>query len=77
MPTSTQSKIVHRKPRERPPVTNYSEIMLARLEPETVVDIDMWATANGVSRSRGLRRLVELGLKAEQMTEAGRIAKLI
>jgi hypothetical protein len=62
MPASTQSKIIYTKLRGRPPGAKYSESFQAKFEPGTVADIDMWATANGVSRAEALRRLVEIGL---------------
>jgi hypothetical protein len=36
-----------------------------RLEPGSVADVDVWTTANEVSLSEAIRRLVELGLKAK------------
>ncbi len=69
MSGSTPSKIGYKKLRGRPPGTKYSETVPATLEPGTVADIDMWATENGgVSRREALRRLVEIGLKAEALS---------
>jgi hypothetical protein len=69
MSALTQSQTVRKKPRGRPPGAHYSETILARLKPGTVADIDMWATANSVSRSEGLRRLVEIGLMRAKEVE--------
>jgi Ribbon-helix-helix protein, copG family len=54
---------VHKK-RGRP-ATGNDPLVSARL-PQNVIDqIEGWATANGLSRSKAIRRLVELGLKAK------------
>ena len=58
-------KTVHKKSRGRPAGKTYSETIPARLEPATVESLDAWASANDVSRSEAIRRLVELGLSVE------------
>jgi hypothetical protein len=60
-----QDKTVHKKRMGRPPGTKFSETIPARFEPATIVGLDKWATANDVSRSEAIRRLVELGLRAK------------
>jgi hypothetical protein len=57
-----QTKTVHKKSRGRPSGQRYAETIPARLEPSTVAAVDDWATANDVSRSEAIRRLVEIGL---------------
>ena len=61
-----QEKTVHKKLRGRPPGTNYTETIPARLAPNTAKEIDTWAKSNGVSRSEAIRRLVEAGLKGKR-----------
>ena len=58
-------QLVHKKRIGRPPGKKYSETIPARLEPDTLANLDRWAAANDVSRSEAIRRLVELGLKAK------------
>jgi hypothetical protein len=61
-----QDKTVHKKRMGRPPGTKFSETIPARLEPATVASLDAWATAQQISRSEAIRRLVELGLKVKK-----------
>jgi hypothetical protein len=60
-----QSKTVHKKSRGRPAGVKFSGTIPARFEPATVVALDAWAVAHGVSRSEAIRQLVELGLRAK------------
>jgi hypothetical protein len=70
---SKPTKTVHKKSRGRPSGTKYSETIPARFEPATIAALGAWAAANRISRSEAIRRLVELGLKAE--TRSNRVAK--
>jgi hypothetical protein len=58
-----QDKTVHKKAMGRPPGTNYTETIPARLTPEIAAGLDAWAKANGVSRSEAICQLVMLALK--------------
>jgi hypothetical protein len=69
---SKQTKTVHKKSRGRPSGTKYGETIPARLEPSTVAALEAWAAAYGISRSEAIRRLVEIGLKAEKPIKAAR-----
>jgi hypothetical protein len=61
---TTQDKTVHKKKMGRPPGIKYGETIPARFEIETMKHLDLWAKKNDISRSEAIRRLVELGLKA-------------
>jgi Ribbon-helix-helix protein, copG family len=71
-----QIKTVRGKAEGRPAGQRYPEAISARLDPEAVVAVERWATANDVSRSEAIRRLVELGLtvktKGSPKSEAAR-----
>ena len=54
----TQKKKVGR------PATGQDPHFTARLPQEMVDAIEAWATAKGINRSEAVRRLVDLGLKA-------------
>jgi hypothetical protein len=69
-----QQKSVYKKPTGRPPGIKYGGVIPARFEIPTIGAIDAWAEKHDVSRSEGIRRLVELGLtiktKAKQPSAA-------
>jgi len=56
-----KSIIAKRKPGR--PKTGSSRMYGARLPEDLVAAIDVWAKAQGISRSEAIRRLVELALK--------------
>ena len=57
-----KSITVNPKPRGRP-ATGKDPLLAARFPNEAIAQIDEWASAENVSRSEALRRLVQLGLK--------------
>jgi hypothetical protein len=63
MKASTKKAIPKR--RGRPP-TGKDASRTFRLSDEFMANLDAWATANGVTRSEAIRRLVEIGLKAKR-----------
>jgi predicted DNA-binding protein len=47
------------------PATGTDPSRTFRLSDEFMADLEAWASANGVTRSEAIRRLVEIGLKAK------------
>lgn len=60
---STMSMINEPKKRGRPSVE--SEQAKARIQQPMLGELDAWAAARGVTRAEAVRRLIELGLKAQ------------
>jgi hypothetical protein len=58
-------KVTPKKTRGRPP-TGKDPHITARMPGDLIVQVEAWATANDISRSEAIRRLVELGLKAKR-----------
>jgi hypothetical protein len=57
---------VHLKKRRGRPATGKDPLVSARL-PQTLIDqVEGWGTANAVTRSEAIRRLVEIGLKGKK-----------
>jgi hypothetical protein len=47
------------------PATGQDPVRAVRLSDELMAMVDVWAKAQGVGRSEAMRRLLELGLKAQ------------
>jgi hypothetical protein len=62
MKASTKKAIPKRRGR---PATGKDASRTFRLSDEFMTKLEAWATANGVTRSEAIRRLVEIGLKAK------------
>jgi hypothetical protein len=54
---------VHQKKKVGRPATGRDPAVTVRLP--SLSEVEVWATARGMSRSEAIRRLVELGLKAK------------
>jgi hypothetical protein len=50
--------------RGRPPSGGRDPIVNLRMPPALIADADAWGEANDLGRSEAIRRLVEIGLKA-------------
>jgi hypothetical protein len=62
MKASTKKAIPKRRGR---PATGKDASRTFRLSDEFMTNLEAWATANGVTRSEAIRRLVEIGLKTK------------
>jgi predicted DNA-binding protein len=62
MKASTKKAIPKKRGR---PATGKDPSRTFRLSDEFMTNLEAWATANGVTRSEAIRRLVEIGLKAK------------
>jgi hypothetical protein len=61
---------VHPKKWRGRPATGKNPLVSARLPPALIDQIEQWSAANTVSRSEGIRHLVELGLTVARPKKA-------
>jgi hypothetical protein len=56
---------VHPKKRRGRPATGKHPLASARLPQPLIDQVEQWSRSNDITRSEGIRRLVELGLKGK------------
>ena len=57
------------------PATGRDPHVTSRMPAALIAEVDAWATANGATRSEGIRRLVELGLTIRTKSKQGSAAR--
>jgi len=58
-------KVTPKKKRGRP-ATGRDPHVTSRMSAELIAEVEVWSTANDITRSEAIRRLVELGLRAKK-----------